>query len=276
MPSLIEKLMGLSPTGSAQCPVESVSNDDEASDDLGLYDDILSGWYQNATNEVFRGISISPGDTVVDVGCGGGGSSFFCAKRGAYVTAIDQDLQVSAATRSRLAELAPHSSAALVADAHQLPLADAFATRVICTEVLEHVDDPGRVLRELFRIGKPGAQYLLSVPGCLQENLQKQIAPSVYFEKPNHVRIFSERAFAQAVTDAGLIIDDQVQYGFYHSIWLALFWACEVDITQPDHPALYHWTESWRAILGTRSGLELKKKLDAFLPRTQIIVARKP
>lgn len=273
--NLTKKLVRLLPVDRA--PVRTMpDHDGAASDDLGLYDDILSGWYQNDTNEVFRGIPVGPEDAVVDVGCGGGGSSLFCARRGAYVTAVDQDPQVFAAIQPKLAELAPHTYTALVADAHQLPLADGFATRVICTEVLEHADDPQRVLEELFRIGKPGAQYLLSVPGSLQENLQKRIAPPVYFQKPNHVRIFTEQQFAHLVADTGLIIEEQVQYGFYHSIWLALFWACEVDITRPDHPALHHWTESWRAILGTRSGPELKKQLDAFLPRTQVVVARKP
>jgi ubiquinone/menaquinone biosynthesis C-methylase UbiE len=276
MPDLAKVLTRFLPAIRARTTAPNVPDDADASDDLGLYDDTLSGWYQNATDEVFRGIPIGPQDIVVDVGCGGGGSSFFCAKRGAYVAAIDQDLQVAREVRSKLSKLAPHSHAALVADAHQLPLSDGFATRIVCTEVLEHVDNPGRVLGELFRIGKPGAQYLLSVPGCVQENLQKHIAPPIYFQKPNHVRIFTEQQFVNLVADNGLIIEDQVQYGFYHSIWLALFWACEVAISRPDHPALHHWTESWRAILGTRSGPELKKQLDAFLPRTQVIVARKP
>ena len=276
MPNLTKVLTRFLPATRVNIATQNMTHDAEASDDLGLYDDVLSGWYQNATHEVFRGIPIGPQDIVADVGCGGGGSSFFCAKRGAYVTAIDQDLQVARQVKSKLSELAPHSHATLVADAHQLPLPDGFATRVICTEVLEHVDDPGRILGELFRIGKPGAQYLLSVPGGVQENLQKDIAPPIYFQKPNHVRIFTEQQFIDLVAGSGLIIEDQVKYGFYHSIWLALFWACEVDINHPDHPALHHWTESWRAILGTRSGPELKKKLDAFLPRTQVIVARKP
>jgi ubiquinone/menaquinone biosynthesis C-methylase UbiE len=245
--------------------------------DLGLYDDILSGWYQNSTNEVFRGIPVGTEDTVVDVGFGGGGSSLFCARRGARVIAIDHDPQVVAAMAAKLAELPPHTHRALVADAHQLPLEDNFATRVICTEVLEHVDDPKRVMQELVRVGSPGARYLLSVPGSRLESLQQQIAPPIHFQKPNHIRIFTQEQFVELVAASGLIIEAQTQYGFYHSIWQALFWACEVDITHPDHPALLHWSESWRAVLDdTRSGTSLKEKLDAFLPSSQVIVARKP
>ncbi|MBM7124603.1 methyltransferase domain-containing protein [Dyella flava] len=245
--------------------------------DLSLYDAILSGWYQNDTNEVFRGIPVGPGDTVVDVGFGGGGSSLFCARRGARVIAIDHDPPAVAAMASKLAELAPHSHRALVADAHQLPLEDNSATCVICTEVLEHVDDPKRVMQELVRVGNPGARYLLSVPGFQSEVLQLQIAPPIYFQKPNHIRIFTQQQFVELVTASGLFVEAQTQFGFYHSIWQALFWACDVDITRPDHPALLHWSESWRAILDdTRSGPSLKKKLDSVLPSSQVVVARKP
>jgi ubiquinone/menaquinone biosynthesis C-methylase UbiE len=245
--------------------------------DLGLYDAILSGWYQNDTNEVFQGIPVGAEDTVVDVGFGGGGSSLFCARRGARVIAIDHDPQVVAAMASKLAEFPPHTHRALEGDAHQLPLEDNFATCVICTEVLEHVDDPKQVVRELVRIGRPGARYLLSVPTAEMQGLQQQIAPPIYFQKPNHIRIFTRQQFVELVTASGLVIEAQTEYGFYHSIWQALFWACEVDITRPDHPALLHWSESWRALLNdTQSGRSLKKKLDAFLPSSQVIVARKP
>ncbi|WP_215199644.1 methyltransferase domain-containing protein, partial [Escherichia coli] len=41
----------------------------------------------------------------------------------------------------------------LVSDCDPLPLADATATRVVSTEVIEHVDDPRQFLAELVRVG---------------------------------------------------------------------------------------------------------------------------
>lgn len=243
---------------------------------VGLHDAVLSGWFQNATDEVFRGIPVGPDDTVVDVGCGDGGASLFCARRGAHVTVVDIDPQVITAIGEKLAEIIPHAYATHVSNADPLPLADAVASRVLCTEVLEHVDDPDQLLAELARIGKPGARYLLSVPDALQENLQKHVAPPSYFQKPNHVRIIEREQFARMVTRAGLIIEEHTQYGFFWSIWWALFWACKVDLDKPDHPALNHWTEAWRAILALPQGTQLKQQLDQFMPKSQIIVARKP
>lgn len=280
MSNLTKRLLGLGPETVTDEQTESTPREEvvdlSGAAGLGLHDAVLSGWFQNATNEVFRGIHIGPEDTVVDVGCGDGGNSLFCARRGAHVTAVDIDPQVISAIEVRLAEAAPEVHATHVSDANPLPLGNEVATRVICTEVLEHVDDPDQVLAELFRIGKPGALYLLTVPDALQENMQKHVAPASYFQKPNHVRIVKREEFAQMVERAGLIIEEHTQYGFFWSIWWALFWACKVDLANPSHPALDHWTEAWRAVLALPDGHKLKQQLDQFMPKSQVIVARKP
>ncbi|WP_426700840.1 class I SAM-dependent methyltransferase [Rhodanobacter sp. Col0626] len=290
MSNLTKKLLGLLPDSASAEQASDMPNDGvfaetstakpvvdlSGATGVGLHDAVLSGWFQNDSNEVFRGIPIGPGDTVVDVGCGDGGASLFCARRGAHVTVVDIDPQVIAAMAARLAEISPQAYATHISDGNPLPLADAVATRVLCTEVLEHVDDPDQLLGELVRIGKPGALYLLSVPDSLQENLQKHVAPPSYFQKPNHVRIIERPQFADMVTRAGLVIEEHTQYGFFWSIWWALFWACKVDLDKPSHPALDHWTEAWRAVLALPQGAQLKQQLDEFMPKSQIIVARKP
>lgn len=40
---------------------------------VGLIDAVNAGWYQNDSDELFRGFPISAEDIVVDVGCGAGG-----------------------------------------------------------------------------------------------------------------------------------------------------------------------------------------------------------
>jgi SAM-dependent methyltransferase len=55
-------------------------------------------------------------------------------------------------------------AADVVADLHELPVADRSFDFVLCTEVLEHVADPRRVLAELHRVLRPGGGLLVSVP----------------------------------------------------------------------------------------------------------------
>jgi ubiquinone/menaquinone biosynthesis C-methylase UbiE len=255
-------------------PAPAQSGPDSAA--LGLLDAGLSGWYDNSTDEVYRGIPIGPDDVVVDVGCGDGGTLSFCANRGAHVIAVDIDNDSLAAARDRLAATDARATEIHLGAAEAVPVASGTATRVICTEVLEHVDDPVVVMAELVRIAGPGALFLLTVPDALQEQMQRHVAPESYFQKPNHIRVFERADFAQLVTEAGLEIVSQDTYGFFWSIWWALFWGAQVELTDTSHPVLDHWTQAWAHLLETPRGRELKQQLDQFLPKSQVIVARKP
>lgn len=50
------------------------------------------------------------------------------------------------------------------ADCHHLPFADGYFDSVVCTQVLEHVADPERVLSEAARVLRPGGVLLLTAP----------------------------------------------------------------------------------------------------------------
>ena len=157
--------------------------------DVGLRDAVRSGQFCNATGELFPGFPILSSDVVVDVGCGGGGNSFFCARFAAELIAVDIDPRAVAtlAERLRAANIARYRVE--VSDGNPLPIESQIADKVICTEVLEHVDDVKQFLRELVRIGKPGAQYLLSVPDPLSEIILMRVSPPSSYAKPNHIRI---------------------------------------------------------------------------------------
>ncbi|MGC1303598.1 MAG: class I SAM-dependent methyltransferase [Caulobacteraceae bacterium] len=242
---------------------------------LGLRDAMLSGWYNQEKGELMTGFPVAAEDVVVDVGCGDGGAAAFCARQGAHVILADADAERLKAAAARLSSSPARGLQAYVTQGDPLPLADASVTRVICTEVLEHVDDPQRFISELVRVGRPGALYLLTVPGAAQEHVQEAIAPPAYFQKPNHIRIFESHAFQALVEQAGLIIEHRTGYSFYWSVWWALFWQTDVELGG-SHPSLDAWASTWSQVLEGKDGLRIKSALDAVLPKAQAIVARKP
>ncbi|EXF91739.1 methyltransferase [Pseudomonas fluorescens HK44] len=276
MLSLLKKLTAGKKTAPMQAEVAAPTPPKVNSYLLGLEDAMLSGWFNQQTHELFTGFDISPEDTVLDVGCGDGGNVHYCAMSGAKIIVADIDAVKIAATGERLKDTPARDIECYVTDCNPLPLPDAIATRIVSTEVIEHVDDPAQFLAELVRVGKPGALYLLSVPHPSSEHLQKDIASEQYFQKPNHIRVIGEEQFKQMVGDAGLEVISHSQFGFYWSMWMLLFWETKVDLYNADHPLLNHWAEMWRLILDSPRGPQLKQALDAAVAKSQVIIARKP
>jgi SAM-dependent methyltransferase len=242
---------------------------------VGLLDMRLNGWFNNEAQELAPGFRISDDDVVVDVGAGDGGMALFCARAARQTILIDTDAARLEQSVERLKRAGVAGVEGRVADGAQLPLPDAVASRVICTEVLEHVDDPSAVMAELVRIGQPGALYLLSAPGAVSEHLQQGVAAPSYFEKPNHIRIFEPDEFTQLVERAGLVIEQRSVYGFFWAMYWMFFWPAGVELGQ-EHPLLDAWSRTWWELLQTPDGPRVKAKLDAIVPKVNGVVARKP
>jgi ubiquinone/menaquinone biosynthesis C-methylase UbiE len=236
------------------------------------------GLFNEQTRELIGGFAISPDDTVVDAGCGAGYASTFAAACGAAVYAVDIDASALAEIEERIRKQKPaRPFHTLQSDVNPLPLPDALASRVVAQEVLEHVDDPRRFLAELVRVGKSGALYLLSVPDPVSESVQKKLAPESYWQKPNHLRIFQREEFAELVRDAGLIIEKQLSYSFFWSMWWFLFWSVKGEVVPgaPGTPVLAYWNKTWAALMKTPNGPRIKQALDETMPKNQVILARK-
>ncbi|WP_373386668.1 class I SAM-dependent methyltransferase [Pseudomonas alcaligenes] len=244
---------------------------------IGLRDMVLSGWMNQDSGELMTGFPVGAGDVLLDIGCGEGGYALFGARRGASIILADLDAPKLEVARQRLEKAGAQQVRALVTDADPIPLPDASVSRVVAMEVLEHVEDPERFIAELVRVAKPGALLLLTVPDELNEGVQQQVAPPIYFEHPNHIRIFKRGELARLAIGAGLSIEHETQYGFYHAIWWSFFWACEnQSLTPPWHPLLEQWANTWATLLSLPDGLRIKQALDETLPKSQVLVARKP
>lgn len=252
------------------------STEPPPSPDAGLLDSQLTGWFLHETGELLQGFPIIADDTVLDIGCGEGQFARFCADQGAEIILADIEATKVEQAQQRLLGSKASAITALVTDAAPLPLEDNRVSKVIAMEVLEHVNTPEEFMRELYRVGKPGAQYLISVPGTYSEEIQKALAPASYFERPNHIRIFSPEGFERLVTDSGLIIESKTNYGFYWSMWWFFFWTCNQDLSPPWHPLLESWAKTWTLLLQTPQGEKVKRVLDSHMPKSQAIIARKP
>lgn len=253
----------------------------------GLSDAVLSGWCNAATGELFPGFDVGPGDAVLDVGCGDGLAVVFCAQRGGRVWFCDVDARKVASISHTLAASGLGAGAGLVADGARLPWRDGSMTRVIATEVLEHVADPRAVVSELARVAAPGAKVLISVPDAASERFQRPFAGPGYFEPPNHLRVLEPDALERLVSDCGFEVVGRGQWGFFWFVWMSFYWLTRQEgqpalpgatfdaIRPPYHPLLESWAETWSRFLEVRGAAAMQRAFNDLMPKSRVIVARR-
>ncbi|MBW4531353.1 MAG: bifunctional 2-polyprenyl-6-hydroxyphenol methylase/3-demethylubiquinol 3-O-methyltransferase UbiG [Aphanothece saxicola GSE-SYN-MK-01-06B] len=95
---------------------------------------------------------------VLDVGCGGGYTCEFLARRGAGLSGVDRSGPCIDAARSHASEMGLEIDYR-VGLAEQLPFASGCFDVVICVDVLEHVDRPDAVIAEIARVLAPGGIF---------------------------------------------------------------------------------------------------------------------
>lgn len=256
--------------------------------DVGLYDAMLDGWFLGDNGELLKGFAITADDTLLDVGCGEGVATLFAVRQGASVIFTDSEHDKVHDLARQVEAQSDKPNLGLVSNSLPLPLADGCASKVVCMEVLEHIDQPEPFMAELVRMGRPGALYLLSVPAPVGEHLQKGIAPASYYQSPNHVQIFTPERFAALVEEAGLVIEHRQATGFFWVMGMIFFWASERAagrdvggavrdrIQAPYPPLMESWAKTWQDLLVQPNGLAIKQMLDEFMPKSQVIIARKP
>ena len=143
---------------------------------------------------------------VLDVGCGAG-------QVAKAVKRERPDLDVCGCDVSRSAIAAASASAAGVdfrlATAERLPFADGELDFVWIFDVLEHVDDPEQVLREVARVLKPGGGFHIVLPLEGQpRTLYRLVGTGTRWKAKlrhgGHIQIFSADRFRGMAASCGL------------------------------------------------------------------------
>lgn len=117
-------------------------------------------WHWRRFNEVL-GLITSEGGKFLDVGCHSG---LFTEK----VVSKLKPTEVHGIDVSKSAILKAKKRVKMgnfqVADAHKLPFKSNYFDVVICLEMLEHVDNPVKVMSEIYRVMKKGGYGIVLVP----------------------------------------------------------------------------------------------------------------
>lgn len=131
---------------------------------------------------------INHGKVVLDVGCGDGGilSEF----RGKAKTIVGVDVNEELLWKNSLVDQK------ILASGENLPLEPASVDVVTAEFVIEHIENPGRVFAEIFRVLKPGGCFIFITP-----NLFNPIMFASYF-LPFGVHRFLRKKILHKTEDA--------------------------------------------------------------------------
>ena len=97
----------------------------------------------------------APDGPILDVGSGVGGN---LPVLGEHARTVGAEISLSAARQART------RGTVVVADGARLPFADGSFGSAVCTEVLEHVDDPAAVFAEVARVLRPDGIFYVTTP----------------------------------------------------------------------------------------------------------------
>lgn len=127
-------------------------------------------------SSAFKLAEVTPGMTILDVGCGRGEILRHCAKLGANAYGIDYAavaVKMSQNVIQSVDGIAPGKTAVMQADAKFLPFPDAAFDRVLMFDVVEHLHpwELHQAMVEVRRVLKPNGRFIIHT------------APNVWYDR---------------------------------------------------------------------------------------------
>ena len=151
---------------------------------------------------------------VLNVGCGFGlMGKRLRDERGIEVTGIENQEEAAGIARGNIDELIAGDVENL-----KLPFEPGYFDCVVYGEILEHLKDPWKVLREHVYYLKKGGWCIASIPNIAHYSIIKGLLSNKWEYKPSgildktHLRFFTINGIRKMFKDAGYTIEEEKKY----------------------------------------------------------------
>jgi SAM-dependent methyltransferase len=233
----------------------------------------------------YESFDLQPGMVILDMGCGAGRHAFESFRRGARVIALDYSYDELAGVRDLLWAMRDagevpeaNEAQAVRGDALCLPFADNTFDRIICSEVMEHLQNDTGALAELTRVLKPGGKMAVTVPAWLPEKICWTLSAEYHapLSEGGHVRIYTEAQLRDRMAKAGLELGASHRA---HALHAPYWWLrCAISPTNDSHPLVkkYHDLLVWDMVKAPKVTRFAERMLNPLIGKSVVVYATKP
>jgi ubiquinone/menaquinone biosynthesis C-methylase UbiE len=225
-------------------------------------------------------LNFAEGDSVLDVGCGEGRHIIHaCLEHNILGVGVDlsvRDLTIANERFAPFANYNNHSQFSLQqTDATRLPFADNSFDKIICSEVLEHIENYTGVLHEIKRVLKPNGVLAISVPRAWPEKICWKLSAAYHQVEGGHIRIFNAQQLRNEIKSIGFEFTNRYWAHALHSPfwWLKCLWWDKQDESRLIK--LYHRVLVWDLMQKPWLTQTLEKLLNPMLGKSVVMHFRK-
>lgn len=190
---------------------------------------LIRGIEANRRKKLLKLIAPSQTDVIADIGCEEGYISGELVDKCHRLYCVDIDRKVLDLAEKRIGG---KRAVFLRSDAQALRLEDDSCDIVICSEVLEHLPEPAKGLRELVRITKPGGKIVISVPNeslvLVAKKVVKTLGLNVFLGDLNedlavgHLHVFNRKLLQKLCQKYTMIENLSYDVPFFFRVFAVL------------------------------------------------------
>jgi SAM-dependent methyltransferase len=219
-------------------------------------------------------------DKLLDVGCGEGRHVIHaCLEHNILGVGVDLSLRDLHTAHERFIPFANYNSQSQFvlqqSDATKLPFADHSFDKVICSEVLEHIENYKGVLQELNRVLKPNGILAVSVPRAWPEKICWKLSAAYHQVEGGHIRIFNAQQLRSEIKALGFDFTHRYWAHALHSPfwWLKCLWWKSQESSRLIN--LYHRLLVWDLMQKPWITQTVEKLLNPLLGKSVVMHFRK-